>query len=286
MTSACVALVVAGCIKRECVCPGEAGVAESGIPGVPLPKGALLVGAKGSLEFELHGTKEKVELSTVSVEGQPFQQALRADVKESGGSEWSVQMQTKTVAAVKKGDLLHATFYVRSVKPQESGVAETSFVFEQAREPYSKSVTYPIRLTPEWRKVAVRFTADADYGPGEAQMIFRLGYEPETIEVGGISVVNYEKKVAFAALPTTEGSDRKILNAPLPQEPPLPIVDGGELRFEVAARACARSVRSFTASTRNAPPIPERPCAASEATAAPLTTGSSTHRAPATTGST
>ncbi|HVR19974.1 MAG TPA: hypothetical protein VMS65_09760 [Polyangiaceae bacterium] len=69
VTSAFVALAFAGCIKRECVCPGEAGVAESGIPGVPLPKGALLVGPKGSLEFELHGTKEKVELSTVSVEG-------------------------------------------------------------------------------------------------------------------------------------------------------------------------------------------------------------------------
>jgi hypothetical protein len=245
MTTAFVALAFAGCIKRECVCPGEAGFAESGIAGVALPKGAMLVGPKGTLEFELHGTKEKVELNTVSVEGQPFQQALRADVKESGGSEWSVQMQTKTVSAVKKGDLLHATFYVRSVKPQESGVAETSFVFEQAGEPYSKSVTYPIRLTPEWRKVAVRFTADADYGPGAAQMIFRLGYEPESIEIGGISVVNYEKKVAFAALPTTEGSDRKILNAPLPPEPPLPIVDGGDLRFELAPGKVVRTISPF-----------------------------------------
>jgi hypothetical protein len=245
LSMALVPLAFAACIKRECVCPGEAGAAESGIPGAPLPKGILLVGPQGTLSFELHGTTEKVNLSPVPVEGQPFQQALRAEIKEAGGSEWSVQMQAKTVAAVKKGDLLHATFFVRTVKPQEGGIAETSFVFERAGEPYTKSVTYPVRLTPEWRKVAVRFTAQEDYGPGGAQMIFRLGYEPETIEVGGVSVVNYEKKVAFAALPTTEGADRKILNAATPKEAPLPIVDGGELRFEVAAGKVVRPISPY-----------------------------------------
>src|SRR5262245_55467323 len=125
-------LAFAGCIKRECICPGEAGFAESGIAGVPLPKGTMLLGPKGTLELELHGTKEKVNLGQVAVQGQPFQEALRAEGKEAGGSEWSVQMQARTVAAVKKGDLLHATFYVRSVKPQAGGVAETSFVFERA----------------------------------------------------------------------------------------------------------------------------------------------------------
>jgi hypothetical protein len=238
-------LAFAGCIKRECICPGEAGFAESGIPGVPLPKGTMLLGPKGTLELELHGTKEKVNLGPVAVQGQPFQEGLRAEGKEAGGSEWSVQMQARTVAAVKKGDLLHATFYVRSVKPQEGGVAETSFVFERAGEPYTKSVTYPVRVTPEWRKVAVRFTAEESYAPGEAQMIFRLGYEPQTIEVGGVAVVNYEKKVAFAALPTTEGADRKIMAAPLPKEPPLPIVDGGDLPFEVAATKVVRPISPY-----------------------------------------
>jgi len=245
LPAAALLLAPLGCIKRECICPGEAGAAESGIPGAPLPKGVILLAPQGTLAFELHGAKEKVNLAPVIAQGQPFEQALRAEVKESGGSEWSVQMQAKTVAAVKKGDVLHATFYVRSVAPQENGVAETSFVFERSAEPYTKSVTYPVRITPEWRKVAVRFTAAESYAPGEAHMIFRLGYEPETIEVGGVSVVNYEKKVAFAALPTTEGADRKIMNAPLAKEPPLPIVAGGELRFEIAPSKVVRPISPY-----------------------------------------
>ena len=65
--------------------------------GVPLPKGTMLLGARGTLDFELHGATDKVNLAPVTVEGQPFQQALRADVKEAGGSEWSVQLQTKKI---------------------------------------------------------------------------------------------------------------------------------------------------------------------------------------------
>jgi mannan endo-1,4-beta-mannosidase len=238
-------LAFAGCIKRECICPGEAGFAESAIAGVALPKGTMLLGPKGTLSFELQGATEKVNLSTVAAQAQPFQEALRAEGKEAGGSEWSVQIQARTAAAVKKGDLLHATFYLRSVKPQEAGVAETSFVFERSKEPYTKSITYPLRATPEWRRVAIRFTSEEDYAPGEAQMIFRLGYEPQTIEVGGVSVVNYEKKVAFAALPTTESADRRILNAPLPKEPPLQIVDGGELPFDVVPAKVVRPISPY-----------------------------------------
>ncbi|HEX6763984.1 MAG TPA: hypothetical protein VF103_00870, partial [Polyangiaceae bacterium] len=113
------AIAFAGCIKRECVCPGEAGAAESAIGGAPLPKGTMLVGPKGTLEFAIQGAAEKVTFSEVPAEGQPFQGAVRADVKEGGGSEWSIQLQAKTVAAVNKGDLLHAVFYARAIKPQE-----------------------------------------------------------------------------------------------------------------------------------------------------------------------
>src|SRR5262245_6914116 len=74
------AVAIAGCIKRECVCPGESGVAESAMAGVPLPKGTMLLGPRGTLELELHGTTAKVNLAPVTAEGQPFQQALRAEI--------------------------------------------------------------------------------------------------------------------------------------------------------------------------------------------------------------
>ena len=63
--------------------------------------------------------------------------------------------------------------------------------------------------TDDWRQVRVRYMAHDNFPAGGAQMIFRLGYEPETIEIGGVSVENFKKQVALAQLPTTQGRDRK-----------------------------------------------------------------------------
>src|ERR1044071_7065748 len=78
LPTAFMALAFAGCIKRECVCPGAAG--ESALGGAPLPRGVALVGPQGTLEFVLQGddAASKVSLAPVPAQGQPFQQALRA----------------------------------------------------------------------------------------------------------------------------------------------------------------------------------------------------------------
>src|SRR6185503_9389349 len=76
---AVLSLTFGGCIKRECICPGEGGVSDSAVPGAPLPKGTMLTAPQGTLSFELQGTKDKVNLAPVAADGQPFQQALRAE---------------------------------------------------------------------------------------------------------------------------------------------------------------------------------------------------------------
>src|SRR5690606_10782767 len=106
------------------------------------------------------------------------------------------------------------------------------FVFERGSEPYTKSVTYSLRLTPEWRKVQVRFVAGESYAPGEAQAIFRLGYEPETIQIGGVSLENFQDKVSIARLPTTEAQDKRMAEVPVEAEV-RPVVYAGELRLKV-----------------------------------------------------
>ncbi|HEY6725072.1 MAG TPA: glycoside hydrolase family 44 protein [Polyangiaceae bacterium] len=200
----------------------------------PLPAGIEVLGSRGIAAFEVHGEVAKVSLETVSVEGQPFDEALQAAITEESGSEWSVQVQAKNAEPVAKGDVLLATFFARVVKELESGGGETQFVFEKASEPYTKSITYPIRLTPEWRKIHVRFVAGEDYAPGQAQAIFRLGYEPETLQIGGVSVENFKDQVAIARLPTSEAEDKRLAEAP-EQAEVLPVIDGGELRLAVNA---------------------------------------------------
>jgi len=233
--TACVAV---GCIKREAVdcSPGAmSGTATAGQGAAATGRGAPGTGISllaGLETFQVNGEKEKVRVAPVSVQAAGFDRALRAEVRQASNSEWSVQVQAPIVAPVENGDILLATFHVRAVKPQESGRAETQFVFERAAAPYTKSVTHPVPVTPEWRKVQVRFTSAEAYKPGEAQVIFRLGYEPETIEIGGVTVENFGKNVVMWDLPSTETQDRALANEPI-QEAPLAVVDGGELGFTV-----------------------------------------------------
>jgi GH35 family endo-1,4-beta-xylanase len=174
-------------------------------PGASAPSGTSVLGSKGLAELALHGEAKRALVSSVKVEGQPFSEALRVEIKEKSINPWDVQLQARTTTAVEKGDVLLATFFFRTDwAPIESGEGQTEFVFELARDPWTKSTSYPVKAAREWKKFYVPFVAEASYAPGEAQMIFRLGYEPQKIELGGFRVENFGTKVALSSLPVTK----------------------------------------------------------------------------------
>jgi hypothetical protein len=213
---------------------GATPTAAAASSGSVVPSGGVSLLGEGDIAaFQPSGATAKVALRPITVTGQPFDKAVEVVVKEPGQSPWEVQMSTPTKVAVQKDDVLLATFYVRVEKEQESGGGETEFVLELAGEPYTKSVSYPVPLTTEWRKVYVRFRAAGDYAPGQAQMIFRLGYSPETIQIGGLRVENFAKIVLLSKLPTTQGVDRNLAARPPSVAPRLEPVDAGELAFQI-----------------------------------------------------
>lgn len=233
------AFLTGSCIKREFCAPGEsiAGAQSEVPPGTPTQVGEVM--GKGLLgralsAFELHGDeKQKATVKLVQVDGQAFAEAVHAQTRESVNSAWGVQIQAPTNAPVEQGDLLLATFHVRSTEMAEGGRAETEFVFERAGSPYTKSVSYPVPVRPEWRKVQIPFAAAETYAPGTAQVIFRLGYEPQSIEIANVSLETFAKNVQRWSLPSTLSTDKKLLAEPI-SEPPITVTDGGELAFTVA----------------------------------------------------
>jgi glycosyl hydrolase family 44 len=238
-------LGLSACIKREAAPGGVASVpAAAAEPGVQLPPGISLVAASGIESFALQGKAELAELETIEVEGLPFERALQATIKDIGESEWAVQVQAPTAGAVEKDDVLLATFYARVEKEFDGGGGQTSFVFERSGAPYTKSVTYPVFLTRDWRKIQVRFTAGESYPAGGAQLIFRLGYAPETIQIGGVQVQSFAKKVALNTLPTTAIED-KALQQSAAVAKPLEAVDGGDLVFDIRPAEVVRKISPY-----------------------------------------
>ena len=163
-----------------------------------------MLGGQGIVAFEAQGATDRVEVTKVPVTGQSFSEALRAKIKGGSQNPWDVQFRAASAAPVEAGDVLLATFYFRTEwAPEESGEGQTEFVFELGKDPWTKSVSYPVRASRDWKKVYVPFTAAESYAAGEAQILFRLGYSPETIDIGGVTVENFGKKLALADLPKT-----------------------------------------------------------------------------------
>ena len=253
-------LMLGGCIKRTAPPPNSpAAEAPQASPALEAANARIakvprvdLVGGRETQDFVLQGQVEKVEVSRIPVQGQPFAQATRLRVKEGSGLEYAVQLQAPTTAPVELNDVLLATFYLRTEVAKDDGVGETSFVFELGKPPYTKSVEYSVQAPAEWTKVQIRFQSVEAYATGEAHMNFHLGYDPETIDLAGVTVENFGKRLPLSQLPSTRAADRhrEKANAALAaarDQAALagPPVEGGELGFEVKPKTVVRTISPY-----------------------------------------
>lgn len=204
--------------------------------------GVSLLGEAGEGALLLAGATARVQLRAIEVPGQPFSRALEAAILPPGQSRGEVQLAAPIQAPVQKDDVLLATFFVRVEKEQATGGGEIELVFELAGEPYTRSVSYPVPLTSEWRKVQVRFRAAGDYAAGGARLSFRLGYAQQTLQLGGLRVESFGKSVPLTRLPSTQGIDRKLSARPRSAAMRLPAIDAGELKFQLQPGRVIRKI--------------------------------------------
>ncbi|HEY8943085.1 MAG TPA: glycoside hydrolase family 44 protein [Polyangiaceae bacterium] len=230
------AFLTTACAKQNLCPPGQVPASTANSQATVQDSGAVVgqrVLGPNLAAFALNGSDpEKGAVKPVRVDKQVFTEALHAQTLQATGSVWSVQLQAPTIAPVEQGDVLLATFYVRAVAGTDPGRADTEFVFERAGAPWTKSVNYAVPVRSEWRKVQVPFTAAESYPAGGANVIFRLGYEPQTIEIAAVSVENFGKKMRRWSLPSTEAAEKKLLAEPY-VEAPITVGDGGDLVFTV-----------------------------------------------------
>lgn len=173
--------------------------------------GVDLLGAKGVRAFEVGGKASKADVNIIKVNHESFTEAIQAKIKEGSQNNWDVQLQARINQPVAIGDAVLVTFYFRTTwVPQESGEGESELNVELAHAPYSKSKTVPFRAGHDWQKFSVPFIADQEFKPGDGQVVFRLGYAPETIEFAGVTVEDFGTQLALADLPITRLSYKGI----------------------------------------------------------------------------
>jgi hypothetical protein len=124
----------------------------------------------------------------ISVAGEPFSEAWQASMAQPPSTPWDAQLIVLLNQAVATTDLLNVSFSVRCASAGDNGECQTDFIFERAAEPWEKSVVVHATSGPAWTTSSEFFRPAANYGSGEAHMVFRLGYATQVIEIGGLVV--------------------------------------------------------------------------------------------------
>src|SRR5580698_8912555 len=89
---ACLSLTLTGCIQRQWGSSASgtdaSGAASTSDGASQTLGGQAVLASSGVKAFELSGDVQKVTLSDVTVTGQPFTNAVRAEIKQGSNNEW------------------------------------------------------------------------------------------------------------------------------------------------------------------------------------------------------
>jgi GH35 family endo-1,4-beta-xylanase len=181
-------------------------VATTRAQTLPSITGSIILNGDALDRFKLMGRQEELAQSqVVDVTGKDFKQAIRVSSKAGAQSEWNVQLFAPIDEPAKSGDVLLARFWMRCTESM-TGEGFVGFVYEISHPEFDKAVEVRLAASGKWKEYFVPFRAARDFPAGETRVCLRVGYDRQTIEIGGLQIVDYGKSVELAGLPRTRVS--------------------------------------------------------------------------------
>jgi GH35 family endo-1,4-beta-xylanase len=150
--------------------------------------------------------KSTARIETVAVTNRPFTEALRLTTLKPSGLGWQIAVNAKTAAPIHKGDVLWVNFQSRRIEShQETGeaVADVTFFQTNAAGQQVRPLERSFSCGPEWTETSIPFVVPRDAPAGAATLSLRFGSVAQSLEIGGITLINCGSKVTPADLPRT-----------------------------------------------------------------------------------
>ena len=130
-------------------------------------------------------------VTAIDVAGSGFDRALQVTRGTAGVHAYDAILAWETHAPVARGDLVVASFSIRS-----RGAAGTPLrlevTFQQGAAPYEQSLSANAPVdTASWQRYAIPFRADRDYPTGTGTLQIRYAAAVQQFEIGGIAATDY-----------------------------------------------------------------------------------------------
>jgi endo-1,4-beta-xylanase len=109
---------------------------------------------------------------------------------------WDAGHKYENKLAIEKGDKILIVAWIRSTTPN----ARVNFFAENSTT-YSKEVYATLSPTSNWKMYLIPIETSAAYAVGALSLGLHLGNLPQTIEIGGVACLNFQKTIIFNQLP-------------------------------------------------------------------------------------
>ncbi|QLH83659.1 endo-1,4-beta-xylanase [Halosimplex pelagicum] len=160
--------------------------------------------------FELVGSEaDKGERSALDIGDEvPFSEATRIDVSEAGTNAYSVNFKgIEQDEAVSEGDVLLGVAYFRTPDEENAQITYKASENDGDGSNYANYVSKPNPpVTSEWQRFFFPIEWGEDSNPGNWWTEIWVGAQPQTVDIGGLALVNFEGNNSTDALPEWEQS--------------------------------------------------------------------------------
>lgn len=168
----------------------------------PPEGGTPLLATPAHEAFKLHSSVDGSTTEVIDAPGMPFPKTLRIRVPAAGNKPYEVELKAQTIGPIRKGDALWLSFWWRAAPSTDSEFEAVTRVYvSKSSPPWTTLHSQSLGAKSEWRWIQIPFIANESLAAGEAQVTFHLAFCPQTVEFGGMTLLNYGSNFDIARLP-------------------------------------------------------------------------------------
>lgn len=137
-----------------------------------------------------------------------FTQMVELETLRKPNNVYDAQLEMPVNHSVEKGDVVALRFWARMLSTvDESGFATLGYTVEEfAKGSFLSIADSSVSLNGEWKQFTILFSGREDWAAGVWRLCLKIGYNPQVIQVAGVSITNYHKAIEVADINTTKKS--------------------------------------------------------------------------------
>jgi endo-1,4-beta-xylanase len=138
-------------------------------------------------------------------DGVPFDSAVRVEVGRSYLPTYEAQvMSAAAQGPIRRGDTVLLSFWIRSPSAMGGASGIASYRLQLDGPPWTAPAGGSTSVGTQWKQVFAFGTAEEDFPDGRMRLAIHIGQQRQTLDFGGVVVVNLGQKVDLTTLPQNQ----------------------------------------------------------------------------------